>query len=631
MHKIRRNIIHALLLIAFAAVGILMYKNYIRHEIYEDSSRQLLATYEQVNQTFTVFTERNWNVLADWNSNLQFISESAKDAESVEAEWKEFASRKNSWKYSDFYMFNESSDFLTANGRKGTADSIRDTFLKMYELNQPVISAYTASSGERKIVFAVPLQKAFTLNEISYTGAAVSYDTEVIEDMLSNDAFSEDSSCYLINSHGDTVLSLKPRMADEDTPDNLFAFLSDNAVFNENNSESVQSDISSLTKGSAEFRTKTAAYYLVYQPVGINDWSIIGIAKSDAVNSSSVRMVNLTMLVILALAVCLIAALIRYITADARLQARQQETLHKALEEQKEQLDMLFSGMTRIVDRYTSVDLVNNSYQYHECLNKEPLYPETGTYTELVEAINSRYVVMSDSENLKIAQLLNKEHLKRVLRRGEGFLKIEYRGRTENVYKIMNVVAVQWDENGIPEKVMQIAQDMGKVYELESLANTDGLTGLFNERCFDKVLKQKEQHKAPFVLYYLDLDRFKPVNDTYGHDMGDKLLKEVAKRIMSCIRDRDYAFRVGGDEFALMVSSNMDAALCEDIRERVKQSLLRPYNIDGRVLNIGVSCGYAVYPAEAEDTAQIRIIADKRMYAEKEKNHRNAGVSRDIR
>lgn len=186
---------------------------------------------------------------------------------------------------------------------------------------------------------------------------------------------------------------------------------------------------------------------------------------------------------------------------------------------------------------------------------------------------------------------------------------------------IMNVVAVEWDENDIPLKVMMIAQDIGKRHELENLANTDGLTGLFNERYFSRVLHQKEQQKLPFVLYYLDLDHFKPVNDTYGHDTGDKLLKEVARRLQECSRNNDLAFRIGGDEFALIISANMPEPLCRQTKDRIIRSLVCPYIIDDKTLTVGASCGYAIYPLESEDTSKIRILADQRMYAEKKQNH----------
>lgn len=138
---------------------------------------------------------------------------------------------------------------------------------------------------------------------------------------------------------------------------------------------------------------------------------------------------------------------------------------------------------------------------------------------------------------------------------------------------------------------------------------------------FSTILHRNEKNKHPFVLYYLDLDHFKPVNDTYGHDMGDKLLKEVAGRLLECTRSKDYVFRIGGDEFALIIHANMDELLCEQTKLRILHSLLRPYKIDGKTLHIGASCGYAIYPDDSDDCGKIRILADQRMYAEKEKNH----------
>ena len=124
---------------------------------------------------------------------------------------------------------------------------------------------------------------------------------------------------------------------------------------------------------------------------------------------------------------------------------------------------------------------------------------------------------------------------------------------------------------------MLIAQDIGQKHELENLANTDGLTGLFNERYFNSILHKKELQKLPFILFYLDLDHFKPVNDTYGHDMGDKLLKEAAKRLQSCIRSNDYAFRIGGDEFSLVVCTEFDESLCCRIKEQIQNRLCAPF------------------------------------------------------
>ena len=622
MSKICKFLTLIILIVVVLLFGIYQYRTFIQTEIYQENSEHLLATYEQVNRTFTLFTQRNWNVLSDWDEYLQCIS----DAENTETVWHDFADRKNNWQYSDFYMFNEHCDFLTANNRKGTADSIRNCFQEMYSFECPTISDYTASSGKHKVVFAIPLSHPFCLNNIAYTGVAVSYDVTTVEDMISNNVYGDKSSCYLVNAKGHVILSLESQSEFLSEHENLFTFLKDNAVFSENTYDAVEHDLQKVVKGRAKFNSQGTSYYMVYQPVGLNDWSILGIVQTAAVNSPDEKIMHVTIDAITVLATCLLLLLLRLSSLNAEYKLKHQELLHQALKAQKEQTDQLFYGMTCIVDRYTVVDLLKDRYEYHE-YSSNSLYPETGSYQNLLDTVARNYIVLSDTENIKISHLLNKEYLQKVLHKGNGIMKIEYSKRTENVYKIMNVVAVEWDEAGIPQKVMMIAQDIGKRHELENLANTDGLTGLFNERYFSSVLHRKEQKKLPFVLYYLDLDHFKPVNDTYGHDMGDKLLKAVAERLLKCIRSNDFAFRIGGDEFALIISAEMEDSLCMQTKMRIVQSLLLPYEIDGKTLHIGASCGYAVYPLETEDTGKIRILADQRMYAEKKENHRKAAES----
>lgn len=622
MSKICKFLTLIILIVAVLLFGIYQYRTFIQTEIYQENSEHLLATYEQVNRTFTLFTQRNWNVLSDWDEYLQCIS----DSENTETVWHDFADRKNNWQYSDFYMFNEHCDFLTANNRKGTADSIQNCFQEMYSSGCPTISDYTASSGKHKVVFAIPLSHPFCLNNITYTGVAVSYDVSTVEDMISNNVYGDKSSCYLVNAKGHVILSLESQSEFLSGHENLFTFLKDNAVFSENTYDAVEHDLQKVVKGRAKFNSQGTSYYMVYQPVGLNDWSILGIVQTAAVNSPDEKIMHVTIAAITVLATCLLLLLLRLSSLNAEYKLKHQELLHQALKAQKEQTDQLFYGMTCIVDRYTVVDLLKDRYEYHE-YSSNNLYPETGSYQNLLDTAARNYIVLSDTENIKISHLLNKEYLQKVLHKGNGIMKIEYSKRTENVYKLMNVVAVEWDEAGIPQKVMMISQDIGKRHELENLANTDGLTGLFNERYFSSVLHRKEQKKLPFVLYYLDLDHFKPVNDTYGHDMGDKLLKAVAERLLKCIRSNDFAFRIGGDEFALIISAEMEDSLCMQTKMRIVQSLLLPYEIDGKTLHIGASCGYAVYPLETEDTGKIRILADQRMYAEKKENHRKAAES----
>lgn len=307
---------------------------------------------------------------------------------------------------------------------------------------------------------------------------------------------------------------------------------------------------------------------------------------------------------------------------DRERQARQQ------VEDKKKLAEQLVQGMTRIVDRFAVGDLSKNRYEYQENLYDEPLYPETGRYQEdLLDRITKHYQILDSAENVTAGSLLTPEYLRSVLKTEKDSLKFEYCDQIQNVYQIMKVIPMEWDAEGVLTKIMMIAQDIGERVALENMANTDALTGLFNGRHFGTVLQEKEKKKFPFVLFYLDLDRFKPINDTYGHDMGNKLLKEVAARLQRCIRSKDHAFRIGGDEFALLISADLDEARCQQLRDRIRKELLQPFYLEGQVLHVDVSCGYAAYPRDSSRATEVRILADQRMYAQKEEHHRDGPTS----
>ena len=293
-----------------------------------------------------------------------------------------------------------------------------------------------------------------------------------------------------------------------------------------------------------------------------------------------------------------------------------------SLEREKMQSDRLLQSMSRIVDRYSIVNLDTNRYRYRELRLSKPLYPTSGQYSEMVKTISEHYVALTETENAKLSRLLTPEYLRSVLRKPNDNLKIEYCSRTENAYLVLTILPVAWHADGTVYEVMQIVQDIGQKVELETMANTDSLTGLFNERYFSRVMNICEEKKLPFVLYYLDLDRFKPVNDTYGHAIGDRLLQEIAARLLRCIRSRDYAFRIGGDEFALIVSADMDEGQRARMAERIQTTLSAPVVLDGKELSVGVSCGCACYPEDG-DASQVRIAADSRMYETKQHHHEN--------
>ena len=606
----------ALLAVVFAA-GIGVYSSYIGMKIYQESSDHLLESFSQISKTFTLFVQRNWTVLSQWDGLLS----NAPDDEDIDGIWPDVQDSKASWHYSDFYLFNECTQYITADGRKGSADSISGVVQEVYSEGGPIVSTYTASYGVPKIVFAMPLSRSMTLDGVTYTGLAVSYDTDAVDDLVDGSMYGGQSDCYVVRANGDIALALEPESELCEGLTNLYD-LDAHAEWKYGTIDDIMDCIQLGKSGSAQFTCQRARHYLVAMPTNFPDWALVGIIRADEVDGA-MRSVQMSTIVALG-ALCIFAVIIVVLALgmESQLRLRREEEERLNIERAKMQTDRLLQSMSRIVDRYAVVNLDTGRYRYHELRLDKPIYPTSGRYQDMVNMISERYVALTETENAKLSRLLTPEYLRSVLRKPDDNLKIEYCSRTENAYMVLTIIPVAWHADGKVSMVMQVVQDIGQKVELENMANTDSLTGLFNERYFSRVLNICETKKLPFVLYYLDLDRFKPVNDTYGHLMGDRLLKEIAARLLRCIRSRDYAFRIGGDEFALIVSADMDEEQRARMAERIQTTLSAPVILDGKELSVGVSCGCACYPEDG-DASQVRIAADSRMYETKQRHHEN--------
>ena len=608
MKKKRKNILLIAGMLLAMLVSIFAYRFYTQKQIYQESTTNLLSTYGQSAKTFTMFAQRNWNILNDWESYLSALAEQGEQEE----QWQEYIAQRATWQYTDFYLFNEQCEFWTTAGRQGTAEHMKEAFEELYAANEPVISSYTSSQGIRKVLFAIPMEQPLQLNGTTYTALVVSYDNAVLEKLLGSMVYEGQSDCYIVRTNGDIVLSTETKTEIPEQMTNLFDYLQQNARVDQPYFDTMVQTLPQGGEGCVLFTMNGQRYYLIYQPVGIMDWSIIGIVPTGVVDAGMRRVQMATIFVITLLGLLIMAGVVK-IQRDAERNRRRE------LERRRETSDMMFAGMARVVERYSVCDLDRDRYQYYE-RRGEPLYPPEGSYRQMLEQISRKYVVLTDSENAKIPQMLAPENLRRLIKTDNDSLKLEYAARDKSAFFMMTVVPMAWKGDRLT-RVMMITQDMGKQHLLQSLANTDGLTGLLNKRYFDRVLTVLEQHSQPFALFYMDLDRFKPVNDTYGHDVGDKLLKGVAQRLQGCIRSRDYAFRLGGDEFALLLLGSMTQETCARKMDMICEMIAVPYEIDGNAVSVGASCGYALYPAESIDVQQVCYIADQRMYENKQKNH----------
>ena len=157
--------------------------------------------------------------------------------------------------------------------------------------------------------------------------------------------------------------------------------------------------------------------------------------------------------------------------------------------------------------------------------------------------------------------------------------------------------------------------------EIRFLAHHDALTGLANRPSFGdslaRQLREQSASKKPFAIFALDLDRFKEVNDSLGHPIGDLLLKRVAGRLRATVRDTDCIARLGGDEFAILLCGFTTVEKTTALANRVVEIVRRPYILDGKIANIGVSVGIAMAPQDGADAAELMKNADMALYQAK--------------
>lgn len=153
--------------------------------------------------------------------------------------------------------------------------------------------------------------------------------------------------------------------------------------------------------------------------------------------------------------------------------------------------------------------------------------------------------------------------------------------------------------------------------ELEVLSYRDALTNLYNPRSYHEHMEELSKKKLPFGIIYMDLNDFKQVNDTYGHDTGDGLLNITAKRLQNSIREKDKAFRIGGDEFVVVIHGTHDKKFYEGVIARMRQNVAREVVIGDITLQVSISAGYARCPEDGSKLEDVIKKADDAMYYNK--------------
>ncbi len=190
---------------------------------------------------------------------------------------------------------------------------------------------------------------------------------------------------------------------------------------------------------------------------------------------------------------------------------------------------------------------------------------------------------------------------------------------------VLNQAKPDISKEGIFEGYLGVIFDITRLKEtelrLQELSYYDTLTNLPNRRFFQehlhKALSGAKRHKENFALFYVDLDDFKKINDTKGHNFGDKFLEEVGRKFHEVLRDNDFIARIGGDEFAIIMEKYPREEDIVIMAERILKTMGEPYYIDEEVVHSSVSIGIATYPSGGENAEILLQHADLALYRAK--------------
>jgi diguanylate cyclase (GGDEF)-like protein/PAS domain S-box-containing protein len=280
--------------------------------------------------------------------------------------------------------------------------------------------------------------------------------------------------------------------------------------------------------------------------------------------------------------------------------------------EQLEQAKAVYESSSEgimVVDRDNRIISVNpafeciTGYSYDEVANADPNILSSGRHTAEFYAEMWRYLQETGTW------------------RGEIWNK----RKNGQVYpQFMRIDTILGDDGEISKRVCifsDITEKKLAEERIKHMALHDTLTDLPNRMlCEDRLhqaLAMAHREKTSLALLYVDLDRFKPVNDTFGHAAGDALLKSVAQRMLGCVRKTDTVARMGGDEFVVLLPGVHSRKNARMVAEKIRKKLEMPFEVNGEQLDISSSIGCVIYPEDEQDSTALIQSADRAMYLAK--------------
>ncbi|WP_235872306.1 bifunctional diguanylate cyclase/phosphodiesterase [Siminovitchia acidinfaciens] len=276
--------------------------------------------------------------------------------------------------------------------------------------------------------------------------------------------------------------------------------------------------------------------------------------------------------------------------------------------------------------------ITENSLDLISIINtdKQFLYVSPSFYSllgyDLKEMETSPFLELVHSEDRETVDT----ELKEIIGNKGASCHLEFRIRTvsgDYIYVKMKANPVL-RQNGSIKNIVVVMSDISERKKSERMlkhfAYHDALTGLPNRRLFMTKLRSavRDENTTGLAVMFMDLDRFKYINDTWGHDAGDLVLMEAARRIRETIAPTDIVSRLGGDEFTIILTNNPDQEKVEQVAKKIQISFLSPFDVGGNFYSLSASIGISIFPEDGKEADKLLTRADTALYNVKEQGRR---------
>lgn len=311
LKKIKQPILLFLSAVVIVLSISIPYTRYMTRQVQRESSQHLEELFTQVNRVFQDVVSRTWKYMDGWK---EYVLEHCKDGEGRRLLGEYISRQKEVWGFHDFYFLDKDGNYLTLSGETGYFD-LGDSLFELMNDGRNIVINSTLSTGSPVFLFAVPVPETEG-EDITFRALAVSYRQNTLVDLLQINSSDYDADCYIVSPNGGIAMSSRK---DEDEPVfNYFAYLSENAKFLRGSLDRLKSDIKTGDAGVAEIRVNRTDYYLTYLPVGLEDWTMLGVVAKDIVNANMNGLQHVTMAVMAVLFLVLSLLIISLLLQKSR-------------------------------------------------------------------------------------------------------------------------------------------------------------------------------------------------------------------------------------------------------------------------------------------------------------------------